>query len=108
MKYDYEKCSRFIRNKLNVHLYPYQEKILWAFCEGKEVRCCRCAGRSFVAKAFGEYVASELDRNDYTKEPDVVVPFQDVVGCGVLTEKFIDHEKANMSEEAFNREYLCK
>ena len=53
MTIDYEDCSRFIKEKLHIDLFPYQEIMLKAFCDDLEVRTGRAIGRSFVADAFG-------------------------------------------------------
>ncbi len=41
MEINYFKFSSFIKRKLNIKLFPYQEVILKAFCEGQEVRTTR-------------------------------------------------------------------
>ena len=108
MQYNYKDCLSFIKHKLRVKLYPYQEEMLRAFCEGKEVRSSRCVGRSYVAQAFGQYVASLYDKNDYSKQPDVIFPYHYAVEHGFITQKMIDHERRKLSPEMFNREYLCE
>lgn len=108
MQYNYNDCLSFVKHKLRVKLYPYQEKMLRAFCEGKEVRSARCVGRSYVAQAFGQYVASLHDKNDYSKQPDVVFPYTCAMEYGLITPKMIDHQREILSQAAFNREYLCE
>lgn len=49
MEYNYVDCLNFVKYKLRVNLFAYQEQMLKAFCEGKEVRCSRCVGRTYVA-----------------------------------------------------------
>lgn len=45
MTIDYEDCSRFIKEKLHIDLFPYQEIMLKAFCDDLEVRTGRAIGR---------------------------------------------------------------
>lgn len=52
MTIDYEDCSRFIKEKLHIDIFPYQEIMLKAFCDDLEVRTGRAIGRSFVADAL--------------------------------------------------------
>ncbi len=108
MEYNYNDCLSFVKHKLRIHLYPFQEEILKAFCEGKEVRTSRCVGRSYVAKAFGQYVASLYDKNNYSKTPDVVFPYSCALNAGLIDREFINSEKKGLSREAFEREYLCE
>jgi len=108
MKVDYGKCSQFIKKELGINLLPYQEAMLKAFCEEKEVRSARAIGRSFVADAFGKYVASIVAKNNYEKAPDVVFPYQCAVAYGVIDEKWIELMRKKCSQEVFGREFLCK
>lgn len=103
----YIECSTFVKEKLKINLFPYQEDMLRAFCEGKEVRTARCIGRTFVAECFGQYVAHLYDKNDFTKEPDVVFPYM-VAEPYHIPEKFVENMKKMMSEDDFNRTVLCK
>lgn len=108
MEYNYNDCLSFVKHKLRLKLFPYQEEILKAFCEGKEVRTSRCTGRSYIAQAFGQYVASLHDKNNYSREPDVIIPYTCAIEHGLLTQKMIDHARATLNEDMFAREYLCK
>ena len=54
MKIDYNECSKFIKRELKIHLFPYQEVMLKAMCDGLEIRTARAIGRSFVADALGK------------------------------------------------------
>ena len=65
----YEECLEFVKRKLGVKLYPFQEDMLKAFCEGKEIRTSRGIGKTFVAVCFGKYIAYLYDKNDYNKDP---------------------------------------
>lgn len=63
MKIDSDKCLDYIKNKLGVKLFPYQEAMLKLMCEGYTIRCARWIGRSFIAKLIGKYVEFELSNN---------------------------------------------
>ena len=132
-KADYQKCSWYVRDVLGVRLFPYQEQILKAFCDGLTVRTARGIGRSFVAKCYGKYiahdfytnrkcvrpasadteesfaafVASQYDRNNYFEDPDVIFPYTCALKCGVLNQWNIDFAKSVLSEKQFNAEMLC-
>ena len=105
---NYEDCLKFIENELHIRLYDFQKEIIKCFCEGKEVRTCRCAGRTFCADAFGKYIAHLYDRNDYTVEPDVVIPYQRLVRNGLLDESHVERNRMLLSLEAFERDYCSK
>lgn len=110
MKIDYCDCSRFIKRKLGIKLFPYQEVMLKAFCEGQTVRTARGIGRSFVADAFGKYVASLVAENDYAKEPDVVFPYTCSLKDGVWDRgqiALIMTDK-DFNKEWFEKEMLCR
>ena len=106
IKVDYNKCSRFIKRELKIDLFPYQEVMLRAFCDGLEVRTARGIGRSFVADAFGKYVASTVARNDYDKDPDVVLPYFCAVKDGVTSEYDILQLRKVMEPDCFQKEML--
>lgn len=108
MEYNFKDCLYYIKHKLKIHLYPYQELILKAFCEGKEVRTSRCIGRTYVAEAFGKYVANLYSSNNYSKNPDVVFPYDCALKNGLITQNFINQMQNKLSSETFNREFLCK
>ncbi len=108
MKYDYDECLKFINRKFGECLLPYQKDILKAFCDGKKVRTARGIGRSYVANLFSRYVESLYEKNDYSKEPDVVFTYECAETAGLLNQKFIDLQRSKMSPEDFDREYLCK
>ena len=112
IKVDYEKCSRFIKRELKIELFPYQEVMLKAFCEGLEVRTARGIGRSFVADAFGKYVASTVASNDHDADPDVVLPYTCALKDGVWDERdvrsMLGEGDREWCEEWFRREVLCQ
>lgn len=64
MKVNYDEASQFIKDKLGIQLFPYQEVMLKAFCDGLSVSSGRGVGRSFVADAFGRYIAYEATVED--------------------------------------------
>lgn len=107
MEYNYVDCSNFVKHKLGITLFAYQEQMLKAFCEGKRVRCSRCVGRTYVAQAFGKYVASLYDKNNYNETPDVVFLYECAVDAGLIDKSLIDRERENLSAEVFRREYEC-
>ena len=110
MKVNYVDCSRFIKRKLGITLFPYQEVMLKAFCEGQTVRTARGIGRSFVADAFGKYVASLVAENEYEKKPDVIFPYTCALKDGVLNEGQIalDMMDKYFDKALFDKEMLCR
>ena len=108
MTIDYEDCSRFIKEKLLIDLFPYQEIMLKAFCDDLEVRTGRAIGRSFVADAFGKYVASLYSVNHWGAEPDICIPVSAAVKVGAVDDKFIDDMKQTCSPEDFKKEMLAR
>lgn len=108
MKYSYSECSRFIKRELHINLFPYQEVMLRAMCDGLEIRSARCIGRSFVADAFGKYVASIAGKNNYDKVPDIVFPYTCALRSGLLTEGDIALMEKECSPEVFQKEMLCQ
>lgn len=108
MKYNYRECSKFVRRELKITLFPYQEVMLKAMCEGMEIRTARGIGRSFVADAFGKYVASLVGKNNYNREPDVVFPYTCALGSGVLIEEQIALMGKECTPEIFEQEMLCR
>lgn len=84
-KINAEECIAWAR-KRGVVLFPYQEAILRAFCNGEEVRTARGIGRTYVAKLFGEYVAHVYDHNDMDAEPDLIIPWKQAIACGIVNE----------------------
>ena len=88
MKVDYNEASQFIKNKLNIQLFPYQEIMLKAFCDGLSVSSGRGVGRSFVAGAFGQYIAYLYGKNIQPEDADVVVPMSAAVHSGLMQEVF--------------------
>lgn len=108
MKVKYSECSKFIKRELKIDLYPYQEVMLKAMCDGLEIRSARCIGRSFVADAFGKYVASIAGANNYDKNPDVVFPYTCAIRSGVITEEQIALMKQECTPEVFEREMMCR
>lgn len=108
MTIDYEDCSRFIKEKLHIDLFPYQEIMLKAFCDDLEVRTGRAIGRSFVADAFGKYVASLYSVNHWDVEPDICIPVSAAVKVGAVDDKLIDDMKQMYSPEDFKKEMLAR
>lgn len=107
MKVNYNECSKFIKRELGIRLYPYQEVMLKAMCEGQEIRTARAIGRTFVADAFGKYVASTVDKNNYDKTPDVAFPYTCALRDGVWDAGQVELMKKECSEDVFAREMLC-
>ena len=103
----YEECLEFVKRKLGVKLYPFQEDMLKAFCEGKEIRTSRGIGRTFVAVCFGKYIAYLYDKNDYSKEPNMIFPCMVAMPHDIYYSELVTREKSRMTEADFNREYLC-
>ena len=108
MKYNYRECSNFIKRELKIQLFPYQEVMLKAMCEGLEIRSARCIGRSFVADAFGKYVASVAGKNNYDKDPDVVFPYTCALESGLLTKEQVALMIQECRPEVFQQEMLCR
>lgn len=108
MTIDYEDCSRFIKEKLHIDLFPYQEIMLKAFCDDLEVRTGRAIGRSFVADAFGKYVASLYSVNHWDVEPDICIPVSAAVKVGAVDDKFINDMKQTCLPEDFKKEMLAR
>lgn len=109
MKVNYNECSKFIKQELNIRLLPYQEVMLKAMCDGLEIRSARGIGRSFVADAFGKYIASNAERNNYDKEPDVIFPCTCAIGSDYyLTAEQVASIKKECDTETFEREMLCR
>lgn len=108
VKLSYTDCSKFIRRKLGITLFSYQEVMLKAFCEGQTVRTARGIGRSFVADAFGKYVANLVAENDYDKSPDIVFPYTCALKDGVWDEGQIELLKRDSDASWFEKEMLCK
>lgn len=107
MKINYNECSKFIKRELKIHLFPYQEVMLKAMCEGLEIRTARGIGRSFVADALGKYVASVASKNHYDKVPDMTFPYTCAIRDGVLDEGQIELMRKECSQEVFEQEMLC-
>lgn len=105
---NYNECSKYIKRDLGISLYPYQEVMLKALCEGQEVRTARAIGRSFVADAIGKYVAHVLSINNYSKDPDVVFPYTCALKDNVWSRGNIELLKKDCTEEEFAREMLCE
>ena len=107
-KVSYEDCLNFIERKLKIKLYGFQKDIIKCFCEGKEIRTTRGAGRTVCAEAFGKYISYLYDRNNYNVEPDVVIPYQRLVSAGLLNDDFIEQERLLLSQEEFERSFCSK
>lgn len=76
-------------------------------CEGLEIRTARAIGRSFVADAFGKYVASIVGKNNYDKVPDVTFPYTCALRDGALDEGQVELMRKECSPEVFEQEMLC-
>ena len=105
--YNYNEAMGYITNKLGIKLFPHQQLMLKAFCEGFEVRTARCVGRSTVADAFGKYVAYKLGTNDYSKIPEITFPYKCAVESGLMTEDIINKFRRELKPEVFQKEFLC-
>lgn len=106
MRIDYEKCLDYIKNRRKIKLYPYQEAMVRLMCDGYTVKCARGIGRSFVAKLIGEYVAFELENNE-VKNPSATFPYYCAIEAGLIDGNYINNIKAYISEELFNKDFLC-
>ena len=104
----YEGCLEFIEVKKQIRLFDFQTEIIKCFFEGKEIRTARGIGRSMCAKLVGEYVTYVFNNNYYGIEPEVVIPYQVAVDCGVLSEKDIEFARHCLIPEMFELEYCCK
>mgnify|MGYP003296831075 CR=1 FL=1 len=89
-----------------IELFDFQKIIIKCWCEGLEVRTARCAGRSFLANAFGKYVAHLYSENDYNVKPYVIIPYYNALDCGLIDEGFISEMRNSSSEKSFNRDFL--
>lgn len=103
----YEECISFL-SSCGIKLFDYQEQMLKAFIENKTVRSARGIGRTFVADCYGKYISSILSKNDYSKEPDVVFPYDVAVKCGLWSEGLIQKLRGTMEPAQFDKEFLCK
>ncbi len=83
MQVSYNEAHRFIKDKLGIQLYPHQELILKAFCNGLRVRTGRGVDRTFVADAFGKYIAYLYGQNDLPGEVDLIIPTAAAVHVGL-------------------------
>ena len=108
MNLNYENCCKFIESVGNITLFPHQKDIIRGWCEGKEVRTCRGAGRSTLAKEFGKYVVHVLDSNDYNADPEVIIPYNRVVESGILSDNTIKQAREELTKEQFEREFCVK
>ena len=104
-KFSYDECIDFIAKHTNVRLFEFQKEMLKSFCEGREVRSSRCAGRSLVAEVFGKYVAHVYDRNNYEVEPELVISWEEVMEVGLISEDCISNIRRHIGEEQFKLEY---
>ena len=107
-KVSYEECLKFIEHKLNIKLYDFQKEIIKAFCEGREVRTSRGAGRTMCADAFGKYISHLYSENDYAVEPEVVIPYTALVKNNIVSEERIKQYMKVLPPERFEREYSFK
>jgi len=108
-KINYTDCCNYIERECKIMLFPYQKDIIRGWCEGKEVRCCRGAGRSTLAHGFGKYIGKILDMNDYEADPEVIIPYFRVVASGLISEELVvQHAKEALTEDQFEREYCAK
>lgn len=86
MKVNYNEAIRFITGNLGIKLFPCQELMLKAFCDGLKVYTGRGVGRTFVAKAFGQYIAYLYGGNTTPDEADVIIPEIAAVHAGLMPE----------------------
>ena len=98
MRVSYDEAHRFIKDKLGIQLYPHQELILKAFCDGLRVRTGRGVGRTFVADAFGKYIAYLYGQNELPGEVDLVIPTAAAVHVGLMPD-VIHKKNISMQEE---------
>lgn len=81
---NYIECCKYIEKMNDIALFQYQRDIIRGWCEGNEVRTCRGAGRSMLARGFGKYVTSILENNNYEANPEVVIPFPRLIECAKI------------------------
>ena len=104
----YEDCLQFIEKRKQIQLFDFQKEIIKCFFEGKEVRTARGIGRSMCAKLLGEYITSLFTNNCYQTEPEVIIPYQEALSCGVLDKHHIEIARECLSPEMFELEYCSK
>ena len=107
MKVDYESCKYYVENVLHLDLFDYQWMMLKAFCEGMEVRTARGLGRTYVAEAFGKYIAHLYGRNNYNATPQVSFGYRCATGNGLYDDDHIRQAREHMGTSDFRKEYLC-
>ena len=60
------------------------------------------------ADAFGKYIAYLYDQNNYSINPDVIVPYKTAVSEGLLHKDLIRDIRNSISQEDFEIEFECK
>ena len=104
----YEDCLKFIEERKHIHLFDFQKEIIKCFFEGKEVRTAHGIGRSMCANLLGEYIASLFANNCYQTEPEVIIPYQKALNCGLLSKEHIEIAKKYLIPDMFEKEYCSK
>lgn len=95
-KASYEDCLNFIENHLKIRLLDFQKELLKCIFENKEVRTARGCGRKMVADAYGKYIGHLHAKNDYSVEPNVIIPSSTsclVDGRGYYAKSFLIDEE---------------
>lgn len=100
MKVDYNEAIRFVSGNLGIKLFPHQELMLKAFCDGLNVCTGRGVGRTFVADAFGRYISYLYGRNISPDEADIVIPVRAAVHSSLMTEALSRKIIATQEQEA--------
>lgn len=72
-KINADDCIDYVKNKLNIQLFGYQEEMLRAFCEGKKVATGRGIGRTYIARAFSKYIEHLYLEDNYDAKPDITI-----------------------------------
>lgn len=108
MDINYNECCKYIEKTNDITLFPYQKDIIRGWCEDKEVRTCRCAGRSMLARGFGKYITLILENNNYEADPEVIIPYYRLVECGLYSEYAINRAKCDLTKDQFEKEYCAK
>ena len=60
------------------------------------------------ADAFGKYISHLYSENDYSVEPEVVIPCTALVKDNIISEERIKEYMKVLPPERFEREYSCK
>lgn len=60
------------------------------------------------ANLLGEYIASLFANNCYQTEPEVIIPYQKALNCGLLSKEHIEIAKKYLIPDMFEKEYCSK